>query len=264
MIDKNQAVAIIGLLFFGAAAIYLFQLSGINAGFLDDALSKTFDSALTKTMLVDTNYLLAGILALSLSFVFVGMYALITNKIDRILIFAGALMIPFSLLFIGMSLTGAIFGAGLFLSMILMQYLPIDDAKAYKELRPARIIRKAAGSSILLTSLLVALSVFFVVSGSTSYAENGINRIVDTIIKITVDKNTLASVEQVPGGVDMLKNQMQSSEMIAMMKAYYPHLSAITAFSIVQVIGILAAPIAGIFAWILWKMNESGNKSENT
>lgn len=261
MIDKNQVVAIAGLLIFGAAAIYLFNLSGMNSEFLNDVLSKTFDSALTKANFVDTNYLLAGIFALSLSFVFVGIYALITNEMDWILTLAGALMIPFSLLFIGMSLTGAIFGVGLFLSMILMQYLPIDDAKAYKELRPARIIRGAVGSSILLTSLLVALSVFFVVSGSASYAENGMNKIVDIMLKITVDKNTLVSVEQVPGGTDMIKNELRSSEIILIIKAYYPHLSAVTAFSVIQIIGVLVAPIAGLFAWILWKMNESGNST---
>jgi len=256
MIDKNQVVAIAGLLIFGAAAVYLFQLSGITAGFLDNVLSKTFDSALTQTNLISINYLLAGIFALSLSFVFVGIYALITNKMDLILVLASSLMIPFSLLFLGMSLTGGLFGLGLFLSMILMQYLPIDDAKAYKELRPARIIRGAVGSGILVTSLLVALSVFFVVSGSVSYAENGMNAIVDTMIKMTVDQKTLATVEQVPGGTDMLKSQLESSGVILIIKSYYPQLSAVTAFSLIQIIGVFVAPIAGIFAWIMWKINK--------
>ncbi len=175
MIDKNQIVAIAGLVLFGAVALYLFQLSGLNDEFLNNILSKTINSTMTNTPLININYLAAGIFALAISFASVGTYALTKLEMDRILIFAGVIMLPLALLFIGMSATGAVFGASLFLSLILMQYLPIDDAKAYKELRPGKIIQGAVGSAVLLTSVLVGLSVYFVVSGNASYAEKGMN-----------------------------------------------------------------------------------------
>ncbi|MBU4246655.1 MAG: hypothetical protein ABIF85_05220 [Nanoarchaeota archaeon] len=263
MIERNQVIALIGMISFGAAAIYLFQLSGLNDVFLESILSKTIDSTMTQAPLLNTIPLVAGIFALALSFAFVGIYALITQKIDWIIVIASMIMIPLSLMFIGSSLTGAVFGAGLFLSAIIMQYCPIDDAKAYKELKPARIIRGAVGTSILLTSVLIGLSVYITVSGDASYSEEGVNNVVDTMLKMTIDEETRASVEEVPGGMDMLKNQMQSSEVVFMIKTYYAQFSAITAFTIIQVIGIILAPIAGIFAWLMWKMNDEGRAESN-
>lgn len=258
MIERNQVIAIVGMIVFGAAAIYMFSLSGLNDAFFESILSKTISSSLTQTPLLKTSYLVAGIFALAFSFAFIGIYALISQKIDWIVIIAGALMIPLSLLFIGTSLTGALFGTGMFLSVIIMQYCPIDDAKAYKDLRPARIIRGAVGTSIVLISILVSISVYLTVSGDPSYSEKGVNDVVDTMLKMTINEATLASVEEVPGGMEMLKSEMKSSEVVLMIKTYYPQFSAITAFTIIQVMGVILAPVAGILAWILWKMDDEG------
>ena len=255
MIDKNQIVAIAGLVLFGSGALYLFQLAGFDDVFLNNILSKTINSTMTNTPLINTYYFAAGILALAISFASVGVYALEKRAMDMAVVIAGAIMLPLALLFIGMSATGAVLGVGLFLSMMLMQYLPIDDAEAYKELRPAKIVQGAVGTAVLLTSVLVALSVYFVVSGDASYAGKGMSAVVDTILEISVDDATRASLAEVPGGMDLLKDEIQSSELVSMMSTYYAYLSAITAFTAIQLIGVFLAPLARVFAWILWKMN---------
>ncbi len=262
MINKNLVMAAGGFLIFGAIALYLIQLSGLNADFLDNSLSTIISYSITGNMPLNFQYLIAGLLLLPLSYAFVAAYALVREKIDWLLVAAGAIMIPLSLLFMGASTTGAAFGIGMFLSGFLMQYLPIDDAKAYKELRPGRIARQALSSAIFLASVLIAAAVFAAVSGDASYSNNGINDMVDSIIRLTVDENTRLRVEAVPGGMQQLTDQVKSSEMIMLLKAYYAHMSAITAFTILEMIGILIAPIAGIYAWVLWKLSETEAKEK--
>lgn len=261
MINKNRLAAIIGFLIFGALSLFLMKLSGLTAAFLDDSFSQAISGAMENSAMLDYGYLIAGILMLPVAFAFVGVYSLMQEKADWILAASGIAMILLSLIFIGASITGAAFGLGLAASNFLIQYLSIDDAKAYKELRPSRIIRGAASSAILLISILVAISVFFAVSDNASYADNGINSMVDTIIKITVSESGKLSLEEIPGATEMLSEQIKSSELMAILRAYYPQMSAITAFTAIQVLGILIAPLAGIYAWILWRMNGLGGKA---
>ncbi len=256
MINKDQMIAAVGFLAFGAVALFLLQYSGMDAEFLNGILSETISSTLEQGMPLKLGYLLAGLFVLPVSFAFVAVYALYRNELDPVLLGAGFVLMLFSLLFIGVSLAGAAIGISLLASTFLLQYLAIDDAKEYKELQPSRIARGAASSVMLLTSVLVAAAVFMELSNDTSYSNKGIDGIVDMTIKMTVDQETLRAVEATPGGMQMMVDKVKSIKLIVLLKTYYAQMSAVTAFAFVQVLGILIAPLTGLYASALWKMGK--------
>lgn len=261
MIDKNQAMAIGGFLMLGAVALVMLQLSGMDDAFLANILVKTLNSGMANNgaMPLNTIYLILGILLLPASFAFAAVYALVQEKTDRIIAASGIAMIPLSLLTIGVSLAGAAMGIGLSAAAFLMQYFSADDAKAYKELRPGRIARSAASSVMLLISVLVALAAYSTISSDASYAENGVNEIVDTIVKTTVDADTRATLESTPDGMKAISDKMKSSGLIVLLKDNYALMSAVSAFAFIQMLAIIIAPLTGAYASLLWKMSETGS-----
>ncbi len=257
MIDKNQAMAMGGFLIFGAIALVLMQLSGMNDAFLNNILAETlnFGMANNGAMPLNTTYLLLGIILLPASFAFAAVYAMAQEKADKIISISGIAMILVALLAIGISVTGAATGIGLFAAAFLMQYLPADGAKAYKELRPGRIAREAASTVMLLISVLVAAAVYATVLADSSYAEKGVDKIVESVVKTTVDADSLAALDSMPGGLETVSDKLKSSEIIVILKENYALMTAVSAFAFIQVLAILIAPLTGIYASVLWKMN---------
>lgn len=265
LMDKNRIVAIAGFLVFAGLALALISRAGITPGFLDEILLKSIEMSLSQKMPFDIATILGGIVLLSLSFAFVSSYALIREKTDPAILGASAVLFALMVAAGGTGITSIALGFGIFLSPLVIQYVATDDKKAYKEFRAGRMTSHAVGTAMLVISLLVAVSVFYTTSADASYADKAIDSVVDATMVLAVGGQS-QQVSQIPGGEEIfrekmkeVKEQLKSMPMFAAFKAYFPHMSALTVFSAIQLAGmIVIAPLSGLFGWILYRFMAKG------
>ena len=262
-IDRNRIVAAAGFLAFAGISLALFARAGINSAYLDSIVLQLINMTLLSNAPIDITFLIGGLLLFALSLAFVGAYALFRDSIDWSLAGISAAMFAPILAFSGLGATNVALGFGIFLSPIIVQYVAIDDKKAYKELRPGRMISNAVGTAILAIGILSARSVFYVTSSDTSYSENALDSVVDATLLMTFDSAS-AEIKAIPNGEVMfkekmvqVKEEMKAMPVFGMIRDFFPHASAITVFATIQLFSMaLIAPLAGIFGWILWKFVE--------
>lgn len=266
MIEKNSIISAAGFLVLAGLALMLFARAGVGAGFMDSVVQNTIDLSLAQKAQVDTAALIGGMILLPLSFAFIAAFALSDKKIDWAVLGASGALSLVLIIFNGASPTNIAIALGILLSPLVVQYIAVDDANAYKELRPGRIASDAAGKAFLLLSLILAVSVFSVTSGDTSYAEKSVESIVNATLVLAIDGSS-TEIKTIPGGEELFKEKMQqvreqvkTMPIFGLIRAYYPYISAITVFAAVQFGALLMVPLAGIFAWVLWKFMGKGNK----
>lgn len=266
MIERNTLIAVAGFMAFSAVSVVLLGASGLTAEHIDTLFFQFLSAALEGGSAFNIYYIIAGIFFLSLSFAFVAAYSLFREKIDFLFSAISLILIAVCGAVIGFSSTGIAFGAGLSLSSVVIQYLVIDDKKAYKELRPGRICAQACETALLLASAIIAVSVFFAVSSNESYVAESSDLLVDYVVNSTIsgksatiialgDRNV--SVELAPGDIDTIKTKVKSLDFFGIFEENYAILSAVLAFSVFQIIFSMAvSKLAGIFSWVLWKLSE--------